>query len=118
MPDDKKETPKSTTSLGLPKNTASALSYGLGWITGLIFLLFEKDKQVRFHALQSIAVFGSLNVLQIVLRNTYVFDKLGSLVGVGAFILWLALIFKTYTGEKWVLPYAGKWAENQVKKMK
>ena len=46
------------TSTGLPKNTAAALAYSIGWMTGIIFLLVEKDKFVRFHAMQSIIVFG------------------------------------------------------------
>ena len=49
---------------GLPKKTASALAYVLGPITGVIFLMIEKDKVVRFHAMQSIVVFLSLFILQ------------------------------------------------------
>ena len=107
-----------TVSMGLAKNTASALCYGLGWVTGLLFLFLEKDKQVRFHALQSIVVFGVLQVLLILLNSTVLLRSLGSLLSVGGFILWLVLIYKTYHGEKWVLPYVGEWAEKQVGKMK
>ena len=39
------------TSLGLEENVAGLLTYVLGWLTGLIFLLAEKkSKFVRFHA--------------------------------------------------------------------
>ncbi len=113
-----KKSEVATVSMGLPKNTASALCYGLGWVTGLIFLFMEKDKEVRFHALQSIGVFGGLMVIQIVLGSTVILARLSSLIGVGMFILWLMLIYKTYHGEKWVLPYVGGWAEKQVGKMK
>ena len=42
------------TSSGLSKNIAAALCYVGIWVTGLIFLLLEKeDKFVRFHAMQS-----------------------------------------------------------------
>ena len=44
-------------STGLTSNVAAALSYVLGFITGIIFLVMEpynKDKFVRFHAFQSI----------------------------------------------------------------
>ena len=113
-----------TTSMGLPRNTASALCYGLGfmpylgWLVGLLFFFFEKDKQVRFHALQSMMLFGSLAVLMTLFRQTIIFGRLWSLLYLGQFILWLMLIYKTYHGEKWVLPYVGVWAEKQVEKMK
>ena len=57
-----------TTSTGIQPNVAALLSYLLGWVTGLIFFLIEKDnKFVRFHAMQSIIVFGALTVFNIVL---------------------------------------------------
>ena len=56
------------TSTGMQANVAALLSYGFGWITGLVFYLIEKEnKFVRFHAFQSIVVFGALTVLSIVL---------------------------------------------------
>jgi uncharacterized membrane protein len=55
-------------STGMQPNVAALLSYVLGWITGLIFFLIEKEnKFVRFHAAQSLVVFGALTVLQIAL---------------------------------------------------
>ena len=42
---------------GLPENTAAALCYLLGLVTGIIFLVLEpynKNKLIRFHAFQSI----------------------------------------------------------------
>ena len=52
------ESEKKTTALGVSENVASLLTYVLGWITGIVFLLVEKEnKTVRFHAWQSIAVF-------------------------------------------------------------
>ena len=57
---------------GLPKNTAAALSYVLGPITGVLFYVLEKDPFVRFHAMQSIVVFVLLFVLQWVFGLTLV----------------------------------------------
>ena len=57
---------------GLDKNTAGALSYVLGPITGVIFLVLEKDSYVRFHAMQSIVVFVTLFVLQFVMSATII----------------------------------------------
>ena len=48
-------------STGLDAKVAGLLCYVVGWVTGLIFFLIEKEnKFVRFHAMQSIIVFGSL----------------------------------------------------------
>jgi uncharacterized membrane protein len=47
----------------LPENIAALLSYVLGWITGLVFLLFDRRAYVRFHAAQSIVVFLGLRKL-------------------------------------------------------
>ena len=45
-------------STGLDPNLAAALAYLLGFLTGILFLVIEKDsKFVRFHALQSTMVF-------------------------------------------------------------
>ena len=54
----------SDTSSGLTENVAGLLCYVLGWITGVIFLLIESEnKFVRYHAMQSIVVFGALNAI-------------------------------------------------------
>ena len=55
------------TSTGLEANLAAALSYLVGFVTGIIFLLVEKDnKFVRFHAMQSILLSAGFTVLWIV----------------------------------------------------
>jgi uncharacterized membrane protein len=56
------------TTSGLDETIASALTYVLGFITGIIFFLTEKEnKTVRFHAMQSDLVFGAVFVVQIAL---------------------------------------------------
>jgi uncharacterized membrane protein len=120
---DKDPQPSETkTSLGLPVNTTAALCYAsgflpyAGWLTGLLLFLFEKNQVVKFHALQSTTLFGGIAVLQFILANTFVLSKLFSLLYIGQFILWLILIYKTYHGEKWVLPQIGEWVEKQLGK--
>src|SRR5918992_897204 len=55
-----------TSSSGLAPNVAGALAYVLGIITGVIFLVIEKENRfVRFHAAQSIAVTLGLAVVSI-----------------------------------------------------
>ena len=99
---------------GLPRNTAAALSYVLGWLTGIVFLLIEKDPFVRFHAMQSIVTFGLLTVLSFVPVIGWLLSPLLMIVG---FILWLVLIFKAYQGEEFKLPWIGEFAQKQAGKM-
>jgi uncharacterized membrane protein len=101
---------------GLKKNTAAALAYVLGPITGVIFLILEKDPFVRFHAMQSIVVFVTLFVLQWVLGLTIILLVLVPLVGILAFILWLMCIYKAWMGEEWEVPVLGKFARQLAKK--
>ena len=101
---------------GLKKNTAGALAYVLGPITGVIFLILEKDPFVRFHAMQSIVVFVALFVLQWILGLTIILLVLVPLVGILTFILWLMCIYKAWMGEEWEVPVLGKFARQLVKK--
>ena len=104
------------TSIGLEENVTSLLCYLLGWISGLIFFLIEKEnKTVRFHALQSLVLFGSLFVLNIVLTFIPVLGWiLLLLINIAAFVLWIVLMVKAYKGEKLKLPFAGEIAENNA----
>ncbi len=103
------------TGVGLPKNTAAALSYVLGWLTGIVFLLINKDPFVRFHAMQSIIVFGALTILLMVPVIGWTLSPLIMIVG---FVLWLVLIFKAYQGEEFKLPVVGDFAKKQLTKIK
>jgi uncharacterized membrane protein len=101
---------------GLKKTTAGALAYVLGPVTGIIFLLIEKDPFVRFHAMQSTVVFIVLFVLQWILGITIILFPLSALIGLVAFVLWLILIYKAWQGEEWEVPVLGKIAKNLLKK--
>lgn len=116
------------TSTGIEANVAALVSYAAGWITGLIFFLIEKDnKFVRFHALQSIIVFGAFSVLGIVLSVLFQFFMMlrlyfmfqffafiSNLLWLAALILWIILMVKAYQGEKFKLPIAGDIAEKNI----
>ena len=101
------------TSTGLEENVAGLLCYVLGWITGLVFFLIEKEsKLVRFHALQSIIVFGILSIAVIVISWIPIIGGIiGALIGLLALVLWIILMIKAYQGEKFKLPWAGDLAE-------
>lgn len=103
-------------STGLNKNTSAALAYVLGPITGIIFLILEKDAYVRFHSMQSIVTFIGLFILQWVLALTLILLPLVPLITIVGFILWLVLIYKAWQGEEWEVPLFGKFARQLVKK--
>ena len=104
------------TSIGMEPHVAALLSYLLGFITGIIFYIIEKDnKFVRFHAMQSIVTFGALFVLQMVLaRIPIVGAVLIPILSIVSLILWILLMFKAYQGERFKLPMAGDIAERQA----
>jgi uncharacterized membrane protein len=108
---------KGKTSTGMEQNLAGLLCYVLGWVTGIIFLLLEKDNRfVRFHAIQSIVVFGAFTVLEIILGFIPVIGWiLTSLLGLLAFILWIVLMVQAYGGKMYKLPVAGDIAERNSK---
>jgi uncharacterized membrane protein len=108
--------PAKKTSTGLDENVAGLLCYVVGWITGIIFLVLEKDnKFVRFHAIQSICVFGLFTAIEIVFGwIPFIGWVVNSIVGVIAFILWILLMVKAYQGQKWKLPWAGNFAEKKA----
>ena len=100
-------------STGLEPNVAGLLCYLGGWISGIVFLVIEqKNRFVRFHALQSIVTFGTLTVAGALLGwIPYAGGIFGTIIGILAFILWVVLMVKAYQGELYQLPVAGQVAE-------
>ena len=96
-------------------NIKALLTYVAGWLTGLVFLLTEKeDKFIRFHAAQSVVVFGFLTVVSMV---PVIGTVLSIIVWPLTLILWIVLMVKAYQGERFVLPVAGEWAEKLMTKI-
>jgi uncharacterized membrane protein len=108
------------TSTGLQENVAGLLCYVLGWVSGLVFILLEaENKFVRFHAMQSIIVFGILSIIGIVFGWIPWFGwVISSLVGLLGFVLWIVLMVKAYQGVMYKLPVAGDLAEKWLSKPK
>jgi uncharacterized membrane protein len=114
-----------TGGMGMAENVAGLLCYSLGWITGLIFFLIDKRPFVRFHAAQSMVVFGGLQIILFVLGRIFIASiytggvagftmgsGLISLLDLLAFVLWIVLMIKAYQGQRFKLPVAGDLAES------
>lgn len=114
---------------GMEENLASALCYLLGLLTGVLFLVLEpynKNRTVRFHAFQAIFLhvggIAAFIGIAIVTGIFHLVPFLGTIfaailypaVSLGFFVLWLALMYKAYNRERWVLPIIGEFAEKQV----
>ncbi len=124
-------------STGLDENIAALLTYVLGWVSGLVFFLIEKDsKLVRFHAMQSIllsvlalivCIVGWIVTFVLVLILSQLADVMGALAGVVATLVWLVIgaallialimcLVKAYQGQFFKLPVIGNLAEKIVNK--
>jgi uncharacterized membrane protein len=114
---------------GMDEKVAGLLCYALGWVTGLIFLLIDKRPFVRFHAAQSLVVFGGLHVVYYILVTIF-FTGIGAVAGgfglavvlldairlIGT-VLWIVLMVKAYQGERFKVPFAADVAENIAGRM-
>ncbi len=107
------------TSLGTTQNVAGLLTYILGWVTGIVFLLIEKDNSfVRFHAMQSIVIFVPLTIASFVVGFLpFVGGLLGVIVQLATLIIWLFMMYQAFQGKRYKFPYAGDYAETQLKNM-
>ncbi|MDD5604625.1 MAG: DUF4870 domain-containing protein [Dehalococcoidales bacterium] len=108
------------TSSGLEENVAGLLCYLFGWIGGLVFLLIEKENAfVRFHAWQSIVVFGAFSIVLIILNIIPIIGWIiSSILGLLVFVLWILLMVKAYQGVRYKLPRAGDLAEKWASSIK
>jgi uncharacterized membrane protein len=126
------------TESGINENVMGALSYVLGFVTGIIVYLIERDNEyVRFHAAQSIAVFGLLFVANVALSTvsatlftSFAVSSVGSGVvfgllslvlslaslafGLGALVAWVYLMVRAYQGETPRVPIAAGLADRLV----
>ena len=123
-------TSPATPTTGLAPNVAGALAYVLGPITGVLFLVLEKENRfVRFHAAQSITTGLLLVAISITLvkalrsKPEFAFvPVIGWIVGLllalglgfGGFVLWVLLIWRASQGREWEVPFAGSLARRLV----
>jgi uncharacterized membrane protein len=116
---------------GLTDNVASALCYAVGFVTGVLFLVlapYNQNRNIRFHAFQSIFFHVAWIVLWMVVQmflRSVGYGFLGGMVsllvglislgvGLAGVALWIFLMFKAYNGERFHLPVLGDLAEKQA----
>ncbi|RDY72696.1 DUF4870 domain-containing protein [Halobacillus trueperi] len=106
-------------STGLEGNVGGLLAYLLGFISGIVFLLIEKENEfIRFHAMQSVILFGFFFVFGFVVNFIPIIGLFVSLLMAPvSLVLWILLMVKAYQGERYHLPVTGKMAEEQIQKM-
>ncbi len=118
--------PAASPTEGLQENVAGLLCYVLGWLTGIIFLVIDKRPFVKFHAAQSIVVFGGLTVIRIALLFIHGFmgggfvswgivGLIGLIVVLVTLVLWILLMVKAYHHELFRVPIAADIADGFVK---
>jgi len=113
----------------LTRNTAGALAYSLGIITGILFLALEpykRDRFVRFHAFQSIFYFVfaiAFSIAWSIMVGTLasisgwvllVAFPLRMIIRLAMFGLWLYLMYQAYNDREFRIPVLGAIAGKQA----
>ncbi|MBK1727553.1 DUF4870 domain-containing protein [Halorhodospira neutriphila] len=103
---------------GLPRHVAAGLSYVLGPITAVIFLVLDRaDPLVRYHASQSLALSAVIAVAWIAV----------AILAMGfagmPIIFWLGFIFLLYMAvmsfqsKDWEIPFIGDYSQKLADKV-
>lgn len=116
-------------SSGMAENVASLLCYVLGWLTGVLFLVLEpynKNRNIRFHAFQSIffsigwtIVWFVVMIVSGILAHIPILGWIVDLLlwlalSIGGLVIWVMLMVKAYNNTRLVLPIIGPLAEKQA----
>ena len=117
------------TTLGLNERLERVLAYTFGWLSGIILFFMEKNRNVRWHAVQSMVTFGTLSILMLaisMLRGFLSFIPiLGWLTSAGlglllsvlwwvTIILWFWLMIMAFVQEDYRLPFVGNFVRYWV----
>ncbi|MCQ6563432.1 DUF4870 domain-containing protein [Paenibacillus mendelii] len=102
-------------STGLDPRVVGLLCYLGLFVTGLLFLVLERQSRfVKFHAMQSVVVSVAFMVINIVLGILPIIGWLvGLILGPVSFILWIALMILALQGRWYKVPILGEFAERQ-----
>lgn len=98
---------RETSSTGLDITLAGMLAYALGWLSGVFFLLVEKNSRfVRFHAWQSVLTFLPIFLMFWLLPFWFLAWPI-------VVAVWLLLMYKAFQGERFKLPLVGDMADRR-----
>jgi uncharacterized membrane protein len=121
--------PAQAATPAMTSNVAGALTYLLGFITGIVFLVLDQYKTnrfVRFHAMQSIFYSGSCIIVLVAWGVLWsaLFAVTGSLslvlapvwivLRLAMFVYWLYLMYQAYNNREYRIPFIGDLAAKQV----
>jgi uncharacterized membrane protein len=100
---------------GLSENMAAAFAYVGVFATGIITLVMadKEDKTLRFHALQSIVLFGALfGLLWLLGWIPFIGGIIGWVLKTSIFVSWIFLTLISYLGARFKVPIIGDacWA--------
>jgi uncharacterized membrane protein len=114
----------------MSSNVAGLLTYILGFITGIIFLVIEpykNDKFVRFHAFQSIffnvalIVFWIAYMIVVSILSFVTLGFMALLLGLVGFLIslailayWIYLMYQAYNNKLYKIPFIGDLAAKQA----
>jgi uncharacterized membrane protein len=103
---------KGRSSTGLEENVAGFLCYLLWFVTGIVFLVVERESRfVKFHAKQSTITFLVLFVILLLIGWIPI---IGAMVWILSLVLWLLLMIKALQGKRYSLPIVGKVVEEKT----
>ena len=115
---------QSSSSVTPQNQVVAAATYLLGLVTGILFLYIEpydKDEFVRFHARQSIAFSLAVIVINVVLGVFIAVLPFGlgrllsallEIVNLLLAIMWIYLMYKAYSGERYRIPQLADLADS------
>ena len=114
---------------GLDERLAGVLCYSVWWVTGGLFLLLERQHRIiRFHAAQSLILFGvvsallvafgALSAVSLMLSGALyeLMQVFGKLLWLGATVVWLVLVLRAWRGEVWRVPLVAALADRMVER--
>ena len=117
------------TTLGLDERLESVLAYAFGWISGLVLFLLEKNRRVRWHAMQSMVTFGTLSLLMfgvnflkgmlswiplLGLLTNFGLGLLWNVLWWTTLFLWIWLMAMAWVQPNYRLPFISEWVRHFV----
>jgi len=99
-------------------NAAAALGYApfVGWLAAIALLLVEKDKSVRWNAVQAL-IFGLLIIDHFsIMKGIIVLNLLSPLVWIAGMVIQLVWVVKAYQKQDTRMPYLSELTDRLLKK--